>query len=820
MPRFRFLALQRRRSLVTALSAAFAVLGATTATPAMAQRAATAAESPRHAVELAPQALGAALNQLSRQTGVQVFAAGDVVAGLQAPAVSGQLSAGEALARLLAGSGLVAEASGNGFVIRQAPVGDITLSEVAVSASAETGGGAAAITEDSGSYTTRSMQTATRLPLSIRETPQSVTVVSRQRIEDQGMTSITDVVRNAPGLFLNSTDGPGRPDFRSRGFSVDTVMYDGMPSRFQGWVVGSQANLAMYDRVEVVRGATGMVTGSGTPSAAINLVRKRPTADTRVTLTGSAGSWENYRGELDAGGALNDSASLRGRVVASYQDAQSFRDDEKHDHGLFYGVLEADLGERTNLMVGVSHQDDSTNNFWGGLPLDAEGRHLGLPRSTLPGNDWERKNQRVNTAFGELSHRFDNGWKLRFAAMKAWQDAIFMGTYLQRNDLTGLGHAAYRADYDEDQSAYDGYASGPFQLLGREHELSVGVSRRQTELATHGYGGTKLITSGIDLWTWDPGSVPKPEFVYSGTTRNVTTQEGVYVASRLNLADPLKLIVGGRLDWYDYDNRSGSGDYKVTRNLTRYAGLIYDVDARHSLYASYTDIFTPQTSKGTDGNVLKPIVGENYEVGVKGEYFDGALNASASVFRIDQKNRAKLLDDQGACPTYPASSCYEAAGLVRSEGFELEVQGAVTPDWQVSAGYTFSEVEYVKDTNPANEGRPFATYLPKRMFKLATSYNLPGPLNAWRVGGSLYHQSSMYHDDSYNGVDYRIRQGGYTLVDVLLGYRVNKHLDLQLNVSNVFDKHYYSSIAGGIKWAPYDTYGDPRKFLLTAKYTF
>jgi outer membrane receptor for ferric coprogen and ferric-rhodotorulic acid len=209
-------------------------------------------------------------------------------------------------------------------------------------------------------------------------------------------------------------------------------MYDGLPSSYSPFSMAVQPNLAMFDRVEIVRGATGLVTGAGNPSAAINLVRKRPTADQRVTLTGAAGSWDDYRGEIDASSKLNESGTLRGRVVSSYQGADSFRDKEQNDHGLFYAIGEADLSESTTATLGFSRQNEQTNYFWGGLPIGTDGHHLDLPRSTYPGTDWENRKLQIDTVFGEVEHRFDNDWKLHLAGSSSTLNGEFSGTYLSR----------------------------------------------------------------------------------------------------------------------------------------------------------------------------------------------------------------------------------------------------------------------------------------------------------------------------------------------------------------------------------------------------
>lgn len=326
-------------------------------------------------------------------------------------------------------------------------------------------------------------------------------------------------------------------------------------------------------------------------------------------------------------------------------------------------------------------------------------------------------------------------------------------------------------------------------------------------------------TSGVIVPGWNPHSVPKPNFELSRPSINAQSQDSVYATTRLNIADHWKLILGGRYDWYDYQNRTDTGSYKIARNLTKYAGLIYDIDAQHSVYASYADIFKPQSSRDANDNILAPMVGKNYEIGIKGEYFGGALNAGAAIFQIDQTNRALTVADPSVCRN-PQLGCSEASGLVRSRGIELEVQGAITPTWQIGAGYTFVDAKYITDSNKAREGEPFDSRTPKHLFKVSTSYQLPGQFSQWRVSGNVYRQSGIYHKGSTNGQAWRNEQKSYVLLDLGAGYRVNAHLDVQFNVTNVFDKVYYKAISSDPEWWPMEAYGDPRKFKVTARYTF
>lgn len=774
-----------------------------------------AAQSQSIAYQIPAGPLGTALSLFATSANVTLLFDAAQTQGLKSQGLVGTYSVEDGLARLLAGSGLQIQRQANGgYVLVTAATG----SALELGATSIRGQGLGSTTEDSGSYSTGAMATATKLPLTMRETPQSVTVITRQRMDDQAMVNLEDALKYTPGVTVQKFSAV-RPLIYSRGFQVENLMYDGLATSYDGDFVPSP-DLAMYDRVEIVRGATGLMQGAGTPSAAINLVRKRPTRDTKVSVSGSVGSWDNYRTELDASGALNDNGTLRGRVVGSYNDKNSFRDVESNELGLFYAIGEADLNDNTTLTFGSSYQNDNSNTTWGGIPVDADGGDLHLSRSSYFGNDWEYWDKDTRSVFTELDHRFDNGWNLRLAAIKNWTDSDILASFVRPVGATWQQRIVEQ-NSEYQQTSYDAFASGPFQMLGREHELVLGSSWRKSLKETN--GGYAPNVNGIVLSQWDPSANPRPSVTHTYGTLTDIEQKSVYVTTRWSLADPLKLILGGRLDWYDYNQdilNNPSTDFKVTRNLTRYAGLIYDLNANHSVYLSYTDIFQPQTSQDTSGKMLEPITGKNYEVGIKGEYFDGTLNASAAVFQIDQLNRAREIDNPAlTCPTYPGISCYEASGKVRSQGIDLEVNGALTPNWQVGAGYTFTVAKYKSDTDPANVGRLFDTDVPRHLFKLSTNYRLPGDLNKWHVGGAVYTQTRTYNVGTYLNAPTTVEQDAFALVDLMTRYQVNEHLSTQLSVNNVFDKVYYEGLAS----APFggrSVYGAPRNFTLSAKYEF
>lgn len=766
--------------------------------------------------------LDVALSQFAATSGVTLSFGSTQTQGLATPGIRGRYTFDEGIAQLLAHSGMRARLEGAGrYSLVKAPA-DSTLE---LGATNITGAALGASTENTGSYTTGPMQTATKLALTMRETPQSVTVITRQRMDDRGMQDLHDVIKDVPGVTVEK-DGPERPTYYARGFQVDNILYDGLPTTVSSYTARdtiAAADTAMLDHVEVVRGATGLMTGSGSPSAAINLVRKRPTKDTQVSVTGTVGTWDTYRGELDASSALNDSGSLRGRAVTSYQVNDSFQKVVNKEHALFYGIGEADLSDSTTLTLGASNQNLNNNTSWGGVPTASDGSNLHLPRSTYLGNDWGRWDQDNNSVFSELEHRFDNGWKLRMAATKMWSKLDLLASYVSAGAVDGtFNQMTGKFNYINDQTSYDLFASGPFQWFEREHELVVGASRRKEHFK--GNGTTVLSASNIDIYNWNPHITPAPTFnMGAWQQQSETEQTGTYMTGRFSLADPLHLILGARLDWYDYQIENASNivgvdttisKYDVTRNLTKYAGLIYDLNDTYSVYVSYTDIFTPQGVVDADNKAIKPIVGKNYEAGIKAEYFNGALNASAAIFRIDQENRASVINTPGVCQAPAGISCYQASGEVRSEGIELEVTGALTPDWQMAAGYTYNSAKYRKDANPDNEGRLFASDLPRHLFKANTTYRLPGALERWRIGGGITAQNTIYNQ----GTGYRIEQKAYSIVDLMAGYKVSENVDLRLNVNNVFDKKYYQSINSNT-WNGFNVYGDPRNTMLTVRWS-
>ncbi|MFS2003971.1 TonB-dependent siderophore receptor [Duganella sp. CT11-25] len=678
-------------------------------------------------------------------------------------------------------------------------------------------------TEGTGSYTTGRAKTATPLSLSLRDTPQSISVVTQQRIEDQGLVTVTDVVNNVTGVSVNQYE-TNRAGFTARGFDIDNLQIDGIPTTWdQAWSSGEvMGTLAVYDRVEVVRGATGLMTGAGNPSAAINLVRKRATSK---ELTGSAelaiGSWNDYRTQLDVSTPLNKEGTVRARVVGEYNQRDSWIDLVENKSKTIYATVEADLTPKTLLSAGYTRQEtDPKGPMWGGLPYwYSDGSLTNWDVSKTSSAGWTSWSTEYYNAFANLEHEFDNGWKVRasFTHSDRKADSYLLYVSGVPDRATGLGMFPFAGSYvtHTKQDDFGLHASGPFQLFGRKHEAAFGYQHSEQKFNSDSraadFGGA---SSDIgDFNHWNGAAYPTPTWgAATFYESSVTRQEALYGVARFAITDPLKLIVGARVTNY---TKTGHGlwtpayEVKNEHEVTPYAGLVYDLNDSWSAYASYTEIFQPQNLKNLAGSTLDPITGKSAETGVKGEFFDGRLNVSAAVFKIRQDNlgQAAGLVDRGGLP----EAYYVGTKGATSKGIEFEMSGQLAKGWNATAGYTSFKAEDAS-------GAEFNSVYPRKLLRLYTTYNLPGELSKFTVGGGVNWEGRTYTIDpnapaSTSG---RIEQEAYSLVNLMARYEISKNLSAQFNLNNALDKKHFGMFAayGAI------TYAAPRSASVLLKYRF
>lgn len=667
------------------------------------------------------------------------------------------------------------------------------------------------------------IETATGLGLTIRETPQSVTVVTQQRMTDQNLETIADVVRNTAGVSIVEVDDV-RNVFNARGFEITNYQIDGVPLSWSlaGDAAETLADVSMFERVEFVRGATGLLTGAGDPSASINLVRKHANSrDFEGHITAAFGSWETREIEADVAGALTPNGAIRGRFVGKLAEGESYIDLFDFDKSVFYGVIEADLSNATTLRVGASQQTVTpTAPLWGALPtFFDDGTPTNLPPSTSTAANWAYWDTVNTNYFANLVHDFSNGWRLTFNYNRLINGAEVELLYLYGvvNETTGLGLATwpYKSDGESVQDSFDVQLRGSYTLFGREHEFTAGALHSVQDASTYAFAaiGPDAFLPATSLYTWD-GNFPRPDFSTVGTQDQAieTEQSGFFAATRINATDRFSLIAGGRVSSWE---RSGT-EYGVTQNYSAddvvipYVGALYDLTPTHRVYASYTEIFQPQNLRDETGATLDPILGEAFEIGLKSAFFNDALQTSIAIFSIQQDGLGQPTG--GAVPgTTPPEPAYRASEGATSEGFELEVIGRVTPNWNVSLGYSQFEIEDAA-------GAEVNTDQPRKSFTLFTTYGFDGALDGLTVGGGVSWRDDIYSlaTNPVTLAPTRIEQDAYALVNLMARYELNDNVALQANVDNVFDETYYSQISYFSQYR----YGAPRNYTVALTYRF
>lgn len=680
-----------------------------------------------------------------------------------------------------------------------------------------------AVTENTGSYTTSSTNTATKLNLSLRETPQTVKVYTREYLDDRNIESFQDLMSNITGVSTPRTDERQRP--YARGFDVDYFLIDGKPTTAN--LVAADLDLSIYDRVEVVKGANGLMTGAGSPAMGINLIRKHANSrEFSGSVSASAGSWNSYSSSADLSAPLNSDGSLRGRVFVKHSDEDSFMDFYEKERNIVYGAIDYDISDKTLLSFAASYQELNRDGVrWGGLPaFYTDGTRTNFDRSLTVSSDWTYWDAKTTMLFADLKHTLFNDVDLNVAYSYRRDDTdsfIFYtaGKVTKATNTIPIENASvYRDQKRNDENNVDVYITAPFTLAGRNQEIVLGGSWNKTQLKKNTYGQTFDPTSPaltkqnlIDLLGQDVIDFNHMNTRLIGSLEmdktnplNSTTQTAGYISGKFHILDPLKAVAGLRVSNWEYESETHTTDRKFENQLTPYAGLIFDFAPNYSWYASYTSIFKPQTNRDQSGDYLDPVEGKTYETGVKGEFLDKRLNAGLSVFRIEQSNAAQaLLKADGTNVkvdgTTNENAYYGTDGVV-SKGVELNIDGEINDNWGLSFGVANFDAKDAKgdDYNPTNSRTTADVFVKYKN-------------DSWYAGAGLNYYSKIYAVAGNT----RIERDDLYLANAMLGYKFDPNFSTQFNVNNLFDKKYYDGIGSdSMIW------GEPRNTTLSFHYKF
>lgn len=658
-------------------------------------------------------------------------------------------------------------------------------------------------------YNVDAATVGTKTPAALRDIPQSITVLTRDYLDDRQFVNLDDVAKYTPGLRTLTNDS-GRSSIYARGYEYDEANIDGLPAPMSS-IFGTLPSLSAFDRVEIMRGPSGLFSSTSELGGIINLVRKRPTEEFQGHLTGRYGSWDTSMLEADLSGSLNESGTVRGRFLANSSQTNGEVDYNDSQDQTLYGALDIDLSDATQLSLGLLHQtrDITPSN---GLPANSDGELLDIDRSTFLGADWNDFDGEMTDLFAELTHNFDNGGFGRIALRSSHRDSDFIYAYtgagVDSDGNTSL--AGITRDFEQDTYSVDASYSQPFEAFGNISEFVVGTDYKHYDTD---YLNGRLRLGSINIYDYSATDFDKPERSYSTDVESEDREVGLYSKLTLRPIADLALIGGARVSWYKGEAStttlsSGavtSDEQEHNGEVTPYAGLVYDLSDNHSLYASYSEVFKPQSETGADGSIIDPREGEQYEVGIKGGYYGGLVNTRATYFRMYDKNRAATaIDSDGNTLDY-----YEATGEARITGAELEISGTLVPGWDVMAGYTYMDTDTV-----AGDDNTLFMLMPTHQLSVWSKYTfLSGDLAGLSVGAGVTGMSDFYLERSGT----RIEAPGYAVFDAKLGYQITPNLKATLDVNNLFDRDYYSRVGSA---ATFNFYGPSRSVIAGLRYDF
>ena len=628
-----------------------------------------------------------------------------------------------------------------------------------------------------------------RINGSLRDVPQSIQVIPQQVIEDQQATGLEEVLENAAGVtFLGNNDGRVF-EAAIRGFRDARIARDGFGG-FPGFSADSAApETANLERVEILKGPSTLL-GQAEPGGIINLVSKKPLAESYYNLQFQAGNRNFYSPSIDLSGPLTEDGRLLYRFNALYRTEESFRNfDDSLDRFFIAPTLAWQISDRTNLTVNLEYAEDNDPVNFGTVAFGEGVADIPPERVT---NNPDDSQEFTNLTVGyTLEHNFSKNWQLRnrfrYASDDGPSDVLALPRDLDEStgELTRL--YATEAIENEEFSLFTN-VQGEFNTGSLKHDLLFGVDLSRTD-AKESSGALFEPATTINIFDSDPDyfAIPVPNVEDLSPIEDLdrtTDRLGIYLQDRIDLLDNLILAAGVRYDVVDLDltdNLTGEETNQNDDAVTPNVGIVYQPIEPISLYANYSQSFVPNEETDVDSQPLEPTTGEGFDLGIKGEIVENRLSATLGYFNITKQNVA--VSD----PNDPEQTAFIATGEQQSEGFDIDLSGQIMPGWNIVASYAFIDAEVTEDDNPEFVGSKL-TGIPDNSASLWTTYELQkGSLEGlgFGLGFNLV-------DERQGGLPNSFSVDSYFLTNAAFFYS-RDNWQARLNFDNLFDVDFIES---------------------------
>ncbi|MBX4135379.1 TonB-dependent receptor [Pseudomonas sp. S5F11] len=656
-----------------------------------------------------------------------------------------------------------------------------------------------------GYHATRSAS-ATRTDTAIHETPQSISVVSKDVVEDLGATRLQDALDYAGGVGrANNFGGQGLTTFTVRGFTTGEFYRNGFPIN-RGYPNMPDANT--IERLEVLRGPATMLYGRGDPGGTFNVVSKQPLAERTVTLGSQLNDQGMQRGTLDASGPLDEEGRLAYRLNVVGEGGDTFRDHVSTER---YGVTPVLTWQASDDTKVIFEGDFMRNNHPLDRGLTRFPNQAGTPsRDTFWGDkDVGKLHNDNNMAQLRFEHMLNDSWTLGGGFQ--WLDGTLQGNAIEANTLAGDGRTLSRnfnyRKLDWTDKDYQLNLTGHFSTGSLEHTLLTGIEYEDYDYKSIiQRSDPKVNPYTTDIFNPVYGKL-RPELTLTPThdKENLKTYSA-FIQDQVALTERLKVLAGARFERFEHEYEtyvSNTKSWEASDNaVTPRVGVIYDLTDTLAVYAGAARSFKPNTGASREGSGFEPEKGKSYEMGIKWEGLDRQLSVDAAIYQIDKKN-VLTTDPQD-------QNSKVAAGQVRSRGFDLNIAGNITPQWRVIGGYAYVDAEVTKD-NSIRVGSRLAN-IPRNSFSLLNVYEFQdGALKGLGLGAGGKYVAERVGQTSNTPFS----MDAYTVVDLLSYYKVNDKIRLNLDVKNLFNREYEEGAFGNIYAYP----GAPRTVQVGIAYT-
>ena len=664
--------------------------------------------------------------------------------------------------------------------------------------------------EDNDLYNANVATVGTKIPDYLENIPQSISVITQAKIDDLNLDTLDQIAKRTTGLRVLQNDD-GRSSIFSRGYEYDQYSIDGLASPMAS-INGTLPNLAAFDRVEVMRGPSGLFNSASEMGGVVNLVRKRGKADGDQILEANISNPKGYGVSADLQGSLSTDDSLVGRTVLQYNERANPVVDEidgkNNQNSTVYVSVDKQLNDTSKFGLGYLMQDRQITPD-NGLPTFADKSLISLPHDKFYGAKWNDFNSQSHDVFADFEHRLASAGVvsagMRYSDREADYNYAFAGGALEDNktSVAGIG-----ADIHETSMSADVNLSQPFKIGNHQSEYVIGADYKRFKTDNEN-ARTKAL--GKELTAEQINDLNKVDILEQARlsqkgfalthTENTLSETGLYGKVNYKPIDKLSLIAGGRLSHYDIEsddkisNANASTD--SSSKATGYGAAVYEMTPNINAYGSYTQVFTPQYVANKDGEILKPREGDQIEIGLKGHWQD-TLSARLSGYRLTDENAAA-----------PTDGYQVALGKRQMQGVELEVNGEIMPNLQVSGGYSYLDSDIKQASSDRDDG--IFLLMPKHSANLWVSYEadnwLARPLT---VGLGV---NAVGEFSSSQGV----KADSYSTWDAMVSYPFNDQLTGQLNVYNLFNKDHYVRVGSP---GTFNIPGDEREIKASLSYKF